>query len=375
MKPRILVFTPTYLPGIKAGGPIRSIEGFVHYLNDLYDISLFTGDRDFGDSEPFLDIALDKWVKGEGCRIFYSSKISFLELRDIILNTEADFIYLNSFLNYQFSIKVILVLKLFGIKKKVVLAPRGEFSAGALKLKHMKKKVFIEVCRLLKLYNNITWHASSEYEKKDIKLIFPNSNVEIALNLSRIEKYTKVHTYNPGNALKFVFASRISKKKNLKFALDVISKLKNNVIFDIYGPIEDLEYWSECNDIINKVPSNVTINYKGLVDNQDMIKTLSRYDYFLFPTLGENFGHVIKESLLAGTPVIISRYTPWMECEERKSGYLIDIEDLIGTVEKLDKLVAIDEDEYKTMSNSCYEYVHCFLNLEKSIDNHKVIFQ
>ena len=39
--------------------------------------------------------------------------------------------------------------------------------------------------------------------------------------------------------------------------------------------------------------------------------TLSKHDLFVFPSLSENFGHVIFESLSAGTPVITSVHTPW----------------------------------------------------------------
>jgi glycosyltransferase involved in cell wall biosynthesis len=39
--------------------------------------------------------------------------------------------------------------------------------------------------------------------------------------------------------------------------------------------------------------------------------TFAAYDLFAFPTLGENFGHVIFESLRVGTPVLLSDRTPW----------------------------------------------------------------
>jgi glycosyltransferase involved in cell wall biosynthesis len=38
---------------------------------------------------------------------------------------------------------------------------------------------------------------------------------------------------------------------------------------------------------------------------------LHKYDLFILPTLNENFGHSIVESLSVGTPVLISDNTPW----------------------------------------------------------------
>ena len=37
----------------------------------------------------------------------------------------------------------------------------------------------------------------------------------------------------------------------------------------------------------------------------------SEYDAFVFPTRGENFGHVIAESLSASCPVVCTDQTPW----------------------------------------------------------------
>lgn len=46
----------------------------------------------------------------------------------------------------------------------------------------------------------------------------------------------------------------------------------------------------------------------------------AQYDAFLFPTLGENLGHVIAESLSAGCPVVCSRSTPWTRVLSRGGG-------------------------------------------------------
>ena len=40
-------------------------------------------------------------------------------------------------------------------------------------------------------------------------------------------------------------------------------------------------------------------------------KYFGNNDFLILPTKGENFGHVIAESLSASLPVIISQNTPW----------------------------------------------------------------
>lgn len=51
----------------------------------------------------------------------------------------------------------------------VILAPRGEFSPGALGLKAWKKRPYIELTRMIGLHRGITWQASSEREAGDIR--------------------------------------------------------------------------------------------------------------------------------------------------------------------------------------------------------------
>jgi len=52
-KPRILVVTGHYLPGFKAGGPLRSVANLVNCLRDEFEFLILTSDRDLGDTEAY----------------------------------------------------------------------------------------------------------------------------------------------------------------------------------------------------------------------------------------------------------------------------------------------------------------------------------
>ena len=54
-------------------------------------------------------------------------------------------------------------------QKPVVVATRGEFADGALKIKKYKKTLYLLFANFFGLYKNICWQASSEFEAKDIK--------------------------------------------------------------------------------------------------------------------------------------------------------------------------------------------------------------
>ena len=82
--------------------------------------------------------------------------------------------------------------------------------------------------------------------------------------------------------LKLFYLSRIAKVKNLHYALDVLSKIKTEgrITYDIYGSLEDKTYWKECETIIKKLPSNIKVNYKGLVI--DRVETSGDLAYILY---------------------------------------------------------------------------------------------
>ena len=66
------------------------------------------------------------------------------------------------------------------------------------------------------------------------------------------------------------------------------------------------------------------MTYHGELQPDAVVTTFARYDAFAFPTLGENFGHVIAESLSAGCAVICSDQTPWTPVLLAGGGTVVD---------------------------------------------------
>lgn len=154
----------------------------------------------------------------------------------------------------------------------------------------------------------------------------------------------------------FCFLSRISPMKNLDLAIGLLDGLKGDVQYHIFGPIEDKTYWNQCKKRIETMASNINIEYKGEVPHEQVEQVFSQCDFFLFPTRGENYGHVIIESLLAGCPVIISDQTPWRNLEASGVGWDLPLEGPDAFREVLQKCVFMDADEYAKHSTLAKEY-------------------
>lgn len=327
-KPVVLTFLGHYLPGFKSGGPLRTIVNLVDNLSDKFEFLIVTSDRDLGETSAYAFIASNEWQDVGRAKVYYISpdKISICNYVNIIKNTPHDLLYFNSFFNPNFTIKPLIANRFFNPnQQQVIVAPRGEFSSGALSLKSAKKYIYLICSKLFGLYRNVIFQASTVHEEKDIikTLKYPSSRIKVAIDLPEKAVSTSIPMKKTINTdvLSVVFLSRISPMKNLYFAIQILSCVNVDVVFDIYGPLEDMAYWLKCQALIEQLPKNIKVNYCGSVEPSNVKSVFSQYDLFLFPTLGENYGHVIAESLSVGTPVLLSDQTPWRNLEADGLGW------------------------------------------------------
>lgn len=353
-KPVILTFIGSYLPGYKAGGILRTIANTVEHLCDDFDFRIVTRDRDLGEDKPYVDIKINQWNPVGNAMVYYlqPQAITVKNISNLIEGTPHQVLYLNSFFD-PFTIKVLWGRRIGQIKlKRLIVAPRGEFAWGSLGLKYKKKFAYIQLSRLLGFYENVTWHASSEYEALDIIKVMKikTAAIHIARDLpsKNIPDDCCNVTFQPApvcNGLKLVFLSRIAREKKLDYALRVLNKVNAKVVFDIYGPVEDMTYWEECQGLISQLPVNVKVNYLGSVSPNEVVPIFSNYDMLLLPTAGENYGHVIVESLTAGTPVLISDKTIWRNLQADGIGWDIDLKQFDSFVEIIERFALLSNNE------------------------------
>ena len=150
-KPKILITTSHYLPGYKSGGPLRSILNLVNNLHDDFDFMILTSDRDLADSAPYTSIRYGEWSEVHNAKVRYLSpeEQTFKGVCDSIAKVEHDLLYLNSFFASWSTIWPLLGRRIGRVPKQpLLLAPRGEFSAGALALKSLKKNIYINIAKL-----------------------------------------------------------------------------------------------------------------------------------------------------------------------------------------------------------------------------------
>ena len=322
---------PHYLPGYKSGGPIRTIQGIVEHLGSEFDFYIVTLDRDAGDKHPYPEIAVDTWSKVGKAHVYYTQRISLTLLRDPVLNTSWDLVYFQSFFNMNFTVKPLVWLRLRLLHAgQILVAPRGQFSSGAIAIRSFKKRSFLLLSMVTGLYKNIFWQASSVYEKEDmlreIGTYASPEDMFVASDIPPKSQHLPTNSVNPPDRLQIIFLSRITRMKNLHYAINILGRVSVSVQFNIYGPVDqDVSYWRDCKHLLELLPEHVSYEYKGVVHPGQIGGLFSKHDLFLFPTQGENFGHVILESLCTGCPVVLSDQTSWDNLEAQGVGWTIPL--------------------------------------------------
>lgn len=274
---KLLIVTKHFKFGNKGGGAQKSVELLYDKLKEDFKV----------------DIVCQK-TKATDKNIFSLSE--FL----ISKKENYEIIYLNSFFS-PLSIFFILFHN-----KNLIISPKGEFYPGALNYKRLKKHIWIYIFNFF-YKKKINFHFTSQDEEKiTTKKIFPSKS-KIAPDIIKFDfKPRKV--FNSGN-LEIVFVSRIELKKNLLFCINVLSRVNREVSFNIYGDIGDKTYFKKCITELKSLSNNIKWKYNGELDNQEIQNVFLRSDLFFFPTLGENFGYVIMESLSSYCPVLLSKST------------------------------------------------------------------
>jgi glycosyltransferase involved in cell wall biosynthesis len=369
MKPKLIFFTGHYAPGFKAGGILTNMINTLNHLSCEYDIWVVTRDRDLSDNVNYNGVETDIWQRVDNANVIYLSpkNINITYINRLLKSYKFDVIILNGFFEI-FTIFVLVCRKLFRDRaKNYVVSPFGEFAPASFNQKKLKKIIYIKVGSFLRLYENVNWKASSTFEALDLirELNINEKKIHLVPDLPR--KNCSIPRFDLDARTKVIFLSRIAKEKNLDYALNILSKVKSNIIFDIYGPIENKVYWDYCVRLFNKIPPNVKIEYKGVVNSGEILATFAKYDLFFFPTSGEAYGNVIAESLTCGTPVLLSTETPWRNLSEDLLGWDIDLKNEENFIDRIEYVANLSRELKNEMKHNVLNNFKKFLNSEELV--------
>lgn len=361
---KILIIMAGFFPGRKYGGPPVSIDNFCTLIKDECECYIVTHNHDMGEIEIYKDIN-----KGWNCRsnakVLYVSdtEYCYTTFLRIVHELNPDYIYLQG-LFQNCIVPCLRIAKQENIK--TILAPRGELCSGAFNKKY-KKLPYIWFLHIAGLLTNIQFQSTSDEETEAItRYLGVNSKrIHLLANVPSLPHELPTGKSKKNGCGRFVFVSRIVKKKNLLSAIHYFKGVNGQIVFDIYGPKEDEDYWRECEQAIKALPPNVTVTYKGILLHDKIHYTLCQYDAFLFPTLSENYGHVIVETLASRCIPIISDQTPWTDINEIGAGWALPLNNPKNFRKAIQTIVDMDNESIKLVRAKIENYLTSKLELKE----------
>ena len=373
---KILVFVDWYVPGYKAGGPIRSVANLVARLP--HEFSIVTSNCDHMASEPYANLPSGEWVKGErGERIMYlePATVNPKRLRTLMREQDYDVIYINSIFSLRFALMPLQAAKRARGNAQVIVAPRGMLKKGALSVKAKKKKLFLKTSKVLGLFKRVRWHATNNQERAEIRKVFGDVPSRVAPNLVASLGEVKPPPEKQAGTVRLVAVARVSPEKNVLNALKFLAganRALGKVELTWYGTQQDQAYLQQCLKAAEAMPHH-SITFPGDIHPDHVPEVLADAHFFYLPTLGENFGHAIVEAFMSGTPVLISDRTPWHKLEGARAGWELPLDRILFS-EMIGHMVALDQEGYAPLAAGAARFGKRIANNPKDLQRNLDLF-
>lgn len=363
-----------FLPAKKYGGPVVSIENLVNFFDHSFWI--VTRDHEWKTNEKLTGIH-DGWnIFNDHTKVIYLEDSEHTKKRyiSIIQEINPDIIYINGFYSIQMYIPMIKAARM--MKIPILIAPRGTLNKNAMAIKSLKKYPYVYYIKMILDRKKSYFQSTSDEETMRISdLLGAQSNHIFEVeNVPSIPKQKQVLPVKEVGKLKCCFFARICEKKNLLFALKVLKNTKSEIEFCIFGNVEENEYWDKCKQVIEEMPKNVTVRYMGEYNHEDVFQLMSHNHVFFFPTLSENYGHVIVEAMLSGLPAIISDQTPWNDINMHDCGAAIPLIEENLFVEAIERYAMMNNQQFEDERTRLQQYINEKLKLPELRDKYSTMF-
>lgn len=360
-----LLITNEYFFPATGGGPVKSLKLICDALCDQFGILVSCSSKDLDNSDLQVLTNIKHQYKDTSYQVVYNNSWKSA----IQKYSDANVIYINGIYSLIYNIYPILFHH-----RKVVLAVRGMVSVQALNQKALKKKIFLTFIRPILSLFPVVFHATSEEEVVDIKReMGSRSKVKLIANLPSILPFHASVAKSAGS-IEIGTLSLISPMKNHLEVLRALKSVSGNVIYHIWGPVKEPEYWNECLKAVSELPDNISVQYHGSIGEQQVAAALSKCHLIVQPSESENFGHSLVEALSLGRPVLTSHNTPWNQLIENYAGR--NVEPLPAEINAaLQMFIDLDQLEFDKFVIGSHAYIGSRLNIDQIKEDYINLFK
>ena len=377
---KIIIFTDWYVPGNKAGGPIQSVYNMAQLLSKSFDVKIVTRNKDYQSATPYQNINFDTWQTIEtNHSVLYLSEqqVNFKRIKTLVKENKGNILFINGLFSFYFSFLPLIFSLVFNCKKTFV-AVRGMLHQSALSVKPSKKYLFLAFARGFGLYKSCTLISSSINETKEIiNVLGPKVKVQEIANIPLLINelyFNKKEFKSQNHELRVLFLGRISQEKNPITLLKALNLFEKPCNVTFCGSQNNLDYFNTFKSLFDNLPNHIQKTYIQELPHEQIKSLFLETDVMVLPSLGENFGHAIFESLAFSTPVIVGNNTIWNHLEEQKIGFEIEPLSHLQLLEKLNLISDFTQSQYEDYQNNAFQKALNFYHSNNFEENYNKLF-
>lgn len=258
-------------------------------------------------------------------------------------------------------------------KKPYIISPHGMLYPTALAVHSWKKRFLLKAWYNKDIHNAACLHATCRQEAEYIRqfgykgpiAIIPNG-VVVADNINLKDEFVETKDLHGRKRIGFLGRLHpIKKIENVLYALSEFdSNISNEICFQIIGKYDErYEQWLK--EEVKRLHLEKCVEFVGFVSGKEKFEHLSKLSALMVPSVQENFGMIVPEALICGTPVYASFGTPWNELNECNCGWWRDNspETIYGVIREI---ITKDDNELRTMGANGRRLI------EEKYERHKV---
>lgn len=245
-------------------------------------------------------------------------------------------------------------------KRPYVVTPHGMLYPEALRRSAWKKWPLRKLWFDRDILNASTLHATCETEMRHLRSFGYKGPIALIGNPVDVPEYTnglaKSHSFSTDGILRLGFLGRLHPIKQIENLIQgaALSKISDLEIL-IIGKGDDA-YEHFLRDEAKRLGITDRVKFLGFLNGREKFEQLARLDALFVPSDMENFGMIIPEALIVGTPVMASLGTPWQALNEERCGWWVDASPQ-SIADVIFELCSLSPEEHKAMGQRGRDYI------------------
>lgn len=241
-----------------------------------------------------------------------------------------------------------------------VITPHGMLYPEALARSAWKKWPLRKLWFDRDIFEAACIHATCQDEMKHLRTLGYKGPIALIGNPVCVPTYTSEliasRNHKPEGLIRLGFLGRLHPRKHVEKIFQGMALIQNeNVEIYIMGKGDD-SYEEFLHNEVLRLGLGDRVHFLGFLNGREKFEQLSKMTALFVPSDMENFGMIIPEALIVGTPVMASLGTPWEALNVENCGWWKDNlpESIAGVIEEIKTL---SPDQLYAMGARGREYI------------------